>query len=184
MIKKIQKVIPYFLASAMLFSSTAVNVSAKDTASTTSPDVTYGYTGIQNMTTYQFANAANKWEIRSTANRYSDWDKDSFNCYPSQANVSLSLSTTSTVSFEGSLSFDFAKIVKANLGLSAGQSWTRTSTVTYDATKGYKYTLWAANVQDITFWEYLSTSQSPYGLQKTTVYGKGGSEKWFFRTKL
>lgn len=55
------------------------------------------------------------------------------------------------------------------MGITVGQTWSRTSTVTYNAAKVYKYTLWAANVKDIEYWAYNGTRGTTFAPKRTLI---------------
>lgn len=110
---------------------------------------------------------------------YSNWDSDQFECYCTKANRELSTSNTSTVKVSGSVSAGFEDFIEAELSAEVGEEWTKTSSVTYKAKKGYKYTLWSANKIDRK--TYIEGNN--FG-KRYIVDLPGGHKQWFFREKL
>ncbi|MDQ6597969.1 hypothetical protein E2K98_30330 [Bacillus salipaludis] len=140
-----KKIVTILAFVVMLFSSSMWgSVAFADTASTSKPSVTYGSTGEFGKVTYSGPWPVNKWSYYGYAYKYNSWDRDAFEAINYAANVSLSASSQSTYSLSGSTEFGIKTIAKANISGSWGQTWGKTSTVTFDATKGYVYELWSA----------------------------------------
>lgn len=110
---------------------------------------------------------------------YYNWDCDEFACYASRANKHLSTTNTSTVSVSAGAKADFAGFIEAETSFEAGEQWTKTSEVTYDAKKGYNYVLWSANRISKQIYYYNSKRNAEY-----TALLPSGHKEWFFRERL
>lgn len=173
---KLKKVIASLtLLTVVLFGSSAAFA---ETASSGYPSVTYGSTSEYSAGTYYGPWQLNKWSFYAYAYRYNSWDKDSFEAINAKANVSLSSSSTSTYSFSGSTEFGIKKIAQVNLNGTFGETWGKTSTVSFDAAPGYIYELWSANRQRVEKYQYPRFGASTL---YSKAYDKDGTYKWFFR---
>lgn len=177
------KITSIIIVSGMVFTMFSTSVNAADTPSNSRPSVTYG-------STYEFSNSQffgpwqdEKWNYYANAYKYDSWSKDVFVAINAKANVSLTSTSTSSYTLFGSTEFGIKKIAQANLGGTFGKSWGKTSTVSFDAQKGYTYELWSANKMKIEKYKY---TYKPLLSSKKTLYSTAndseGTYKWFFRT--
>ncbi len=183
---KKSKVIIFLLLTCIVI-SLALPAFAVDTPSTGKPSgITYGDRSSYGRVEYMGPWLSGKWNYYGYEYFRDGWDSDTFNCTNAAANVTLSTTSTSTYSISGSTEFNFANVAKVGLSGTIGTSWSKTSTVTYNATAGYKYTLWSANVIESSLYQYDKSGSAIYFGDKI-IYARAndkyGTEKWFFRTK-
>lgn len=154
------------------------NIYAKDTPAS-KPSFSYGSKQLQTNWSIPYGPyPLGFYQIKDEA-LYYNWDADEFSCYASKASRTLSTENTSTIKVSAKASANFTAFVSAELGAEVGDTWTKKSSVTYDAKKGYNYVLWSANKINRQTYVYNSIISEKYSVDL-----KGGHKMWFFREKL
>ncbi|QHW31797.1 hypothetical protein GZH47_13755 [Paenibacillus rhizovicinus] len=160
------------------FGASVIPVSAADVPGNTAPSVSYGSTTYGSYIPIPLVLTENSWNTLGYDMRYDSWDKDTFNALNAAANVSLTTTSSSTYQISGSLEYGFSLIAKGTISGNWGETWGKTSTVTYNAEAGWTYELWSANQIKRLYWTYPKSSG---GYLNSKSEGSNGTYKWFWR---
>ncbi|MNW47217.1 hypothetical protein D3C74_245420 [compost metagenome] len=176
-LKKKKKFMILSCMAIMLMFGATMPVSAADTPSNGYPSISYGNTAWSNYYPNPIVIQNNQWNQMGYDLRYDGWDKDTFVAVNSTASVSLTTTSTSQYTISGSTEFGIKAIAKVTINGEWGESWGKSTTVTYNAQAGYTYELWSANQIKRIYWSY--PNGSTYLSAKSE--GSNGTYKWFFR---
>lgn len=157
------------------------SILAKDYPSSTRPNVNYGSTSP--FSRYEFSGPwqLDKWNHIAGYYQYDSWDRDIYRAYNAVSNVTLSTESESEYRRSGSTRFNFKEIAELNLQGSVGQKWRKSTTVNFDAARGYTYELWGANRVHVKEFELKREILWNYLTYEAQLYDRDGSVKWFFR---